>query len=86
MPRHSHTFVETYSGLVGFGLDRPTDEATLTVYLQKCADDALAEVLLPRMDAEELEALFSTLARLLKKHLSEAEYHRLFLKETHEDR
>ena len=40
MPQHSHRFVEEYDGLVGFGLDRETNEKTLTYYLQKFADDA----------------------------------------------
>jgi hypothetical protein len=40
---------------------------------------ALAE----RLSDEELEEIFSLLTRLLKKHLSDSEYHRLFLKDNH---
>ncbi len=32
---HSHEFVENYDELVGFGLDRGTDEKTIIFYLQK---------------------------------------------------
>ncbi len=81
MPCHTHAFVENYTGLVGFGLDRPTDEDTLVVYLQKFSDDALMQVLKSRMSDADMESLFSTLTHLLKQHLTEAEYHRLFLKD-----
>ncbi len=81
MPRHSHQFVETYDGLVGFGLNRETDENTVICYLQKFSDDALMKTLKQRMSDEDLTILFDTLSGLLHKHLSEKEYHQLFLKE-----
>ncbi|MCU0561114.1 MAG: cytoplasmic protein [Desulfobacterales bacterium] len=81
MATHTHRFVEEYKGLVGFGLDRPTDESTLMVYLQKFSDDALMGVLLPRLSDAELSDLFDRMNRLMRRHLSEGEYHRLFLKE-----
>ncbi len=81
MTRHTHDFVETYDGLVGFGLDRETDENTIIYYLQKFSDDALMRHLVKKMSDEELGEIFSLVARLLKTHLSEPEYHRLFLKE-----
>ena len=81
MARHSHDFVESFNGFVGFGLDRPTDENTLIYYLQKFSDDALMQTLVPRMSDEEMLALFDHLGGLLKRHLAEDEYHRLFLKE-----
>lgn len=81
MATHTHRFVEEYTGLVGYGLDRPTDEKTLWVYLQKFSDDALAGLLIPRLSDAELSGLFDLLNRLMRRHLNEAEYHRLFLKE-----
>lgn len=81
MARHRHQFVEEYQGLVGFGLDRATDEAALTVYLQKFADDAHMAVMRGRMTDDEIVELFGLLSRLLRAHLSAEEYHRLFLKE-----
>jgi len=83
MTQHSHEFVETYDDLVGFGLDRPTNENTLIVYLQKFSDDALMQKLVPRMSDEELEGLFHLLNEMMRKHLSDSEYHRLFLKDDH---
>lgn len=79
--QHSHRFVEEYNGLVGFGLNRETDELTLTYYLQKFSDDDLMALIRPRMTDSEMDELFSLLARLLKLHLTEREYHRYFLKE-----
>lgn len=80
-PLHSHQFVETYTGLVGFGLDRKTDENTVIYYLQKFSDDALMQHLIRKMTDAELEELFETVNRMLKAHLSENEYHTLFLKD-----
>jgi hypothetical protein len=78
---HSHAFVEHYEGLVGFGLDRETDEKSLMVYLQKFSDDALLAALVPRLSDIEIQELFERISLLIKKHLQEAEYHRLFLKD-----
>lgn len=81
MTQHSHNFVETYQGLVGFGLDRKTDESTIVYCLQKFSDDALMDVLKQRMTDAELERIFNLVTDLLKSHLSEEEYHQYYLKE-----
>ena len=81
MPRHS--FVDTYKGPVAYGLDRKTDEATIWYYLQKFSDDRLMAHIMPRMTADELSDIFHLITQLLQRHLTEAEYHELFLK--HED-
>ncbi len=81
MPLHSHNFVETYDGLVGFGLDRQTDEDTVVYYLQKFSDDKLMNVMKKRMTDKDLSTVFELISSLLRRHLSESEYHRLFLKE-----
>ncbi len=83
MPLHSHDFVENYSGLVGFGADRETDENTVIYYLQKFSDDRFMSVMIKRMTDAELEEIFELIHRLMKKHLTESEYHRLFLKDDH---
>jgi TorA maturation chaperone TorD len=83
MPTHTHNHVETYKGLVGLGFDRETDENTIIYYLQKFSDDSLMEALIPRLSHEELEEIFSLLTRIIKKHLNDLEYHRLFLKDDH---
>lgn len=81
MAKHSHHFVETFDGFSGYGLDRTTDEITLQLYLQKFSDDRLMETILKRMTDDELTELFDIISKLLKKYLSEPEYHQLFLKD-----
>jgi hypothetical protein len=83
MSTHEHRFVETYSGFVGFGLSRETDEKTIIYYLQKLSDDRLMELLVKRLSDDELAGIFEWVSDLLKKHLNEVEYHRLFLKDGH---
>ena len=83
MNLHSHQFVETYTDLVGFGLNREINENTVVYYLQKFSDDTLMDILKKRLDDSELEALFDLISELLHRHLNEQEYHRLFLKEDH---
>ena len=78
---HKHDFVETYQGLIGYGADRETDENTIIYYLQKFSDDRLMALITKRMTDEEMLELFELISRLLKKHLTEAEYHQQFLKE-----
>ncbi len=81
MTGHSHRFVEEYDGLVGFGLDRETNESTVIYYVQKFSDDRVMAILRRRMSDKDLDALFNTLAGLLKKYLTEQEYHDHFLKD-----
>ncbi|MFH1488431.1 MAG: cytoplasmic protein [Pseudomonadota bacterium] len=81
MPNHTHCFVEDYDGLVGFGFDRKGNEDTLTYYLQKFSDDENMALMRERMSDEELEEVFNLLSGLLKRHLKEEEYHRVFLKD-----
>lgn len=81
--KRSHNFVETYDELLGFGLDRKTDEKTIICYLQMFSDDSLMKELVKRLSDEELEEIFSMITRLMKNHFSEPEYHTYFLKEDH---
>ncbi|HDI78227.1 MAG TPA: cytoplasmic protein [Desulfobacteraceae bacterium] len=81
MARDSHWFVETYKGLVGFGFDRETNGYTLTYYVQKFSDDSVMEILRERMSDEDMERLFTLLSGLIRKYLTDDEYHRLFLRD-----
>ena len=83
MTTHTHTFVNEYDGFIGFGMDRKTDEDSLMVYLQKFADDALLDVLKKRLSEEEINEVVDLIHRLMSRHFSEDEYHRLFLKDDH---
>jgi len=81
MSKHSHRFVETFEGLLGYGLDRQTNEDTVQVYLQKFSDDQLMQTILKRMTDDDLADVFEFTSKIMKKYLTEAEYHQLFLKE-----
>jgi len=79
--RHSHRFVEEYDGIMAFGLDRKSDEETITCYLQKFSDDQLMEVIIGRLRDAELEEILQLLSRLMRTHLTDGEYHKYFLKD-----
>ena len=81
MQQHSHQFVEEYEGLVGFGFSREVDEYTITYYLQKFSDDRLMDIIRDKMSDSDMEELFNLLTGLLKKYLTEEEYHKYFLKD-----
>ncbi len=81
MGEHSHAFVETYRGPVAFGLSREVDEASLTVFLQKFSDDRLMDALRGRLSDDEIQRTVDWLTTLMRRHLSEEEYHSLFLKD-----
>ena len=81
MAKHSHRFVETFDGISGYGLDRQTNENTVQLYLQKFSDDDLMKTILKRMTDDELTEIFDITGKLLRKYLTEPEYHQLFLKD-----
>jgi hypothetical protein len=64
-----------------FGFDRETDEASLQLFLQQFADKNLLDVLLPRLQDKDILATVDFLTTMMKKYLSEKEYHSLFLAE-----
>lgn len=75
MPDHENT-------PLCFGFDRPTDEASLAAFIERLARPALLAALIPRMADEEITATLDFLTKLMHNHLSDKEYHRLFLAET----
>ena len=83
MADHSHRFVEDFGGFVGFGLNRESDMDTVIYYLQKFSDDQLMALLRKRLTDDECKSIFDLISGLLRKHLSEVEYHRFFLKDNH---
>jgi hypothetical protein len=83
MAEHSHRFIEGFDGFVGFGLNLESDMDTVTYYLQKFSDDQLMALLRTRLTDDERQAIFDLISDLLRKHLTEPEYHRYFLKDNH---
>ena len=64
---------------ISFGWDRATDESSCQAFVQRFSRQGLLAALTPRLTDQELTALIDHLSGLMKKHLSEGEYHRLFL-------
>jgi hypothetical protein len=62
-------------------MDRSTDEESIKAFVQKFAERRLLDTLVPRLTDPEIIAVLDFLSNLMHKHLSEKEYHRLFLHE-----
>jgi len=81
MSKHHHSFVEDYEDMVAFGFSREVDEKSLMYYLQKFSDDDLLKSLVPRLSDEEINRLFEQMSHLMRKYMTDDEYHGLFLKD-----
>ena len=81
MKKDTHQFIQEYKGIGAFGMDRTSDEETIMFYLQKFSEDAFMKTLLPRLSQQELEEIYDWVNTYFKKHISENEYHSLFLKD-----
>ena len=64
-----------------FGFDRATDEQSLQLFLQRFTDKKVLGVLLPRLQDDDILTTVDFLTGIMHKHLSEKEYHALFLAE-----
>ena len=64
-----------------FGFGRSKDEESLQMFLHRFIDKKLLGVLLPRLEDEDILATVDFLTAIMRKHLSEKEYHTLFLAE-----
>ena len=62
-----------------FGFDRSSDEQSLYAFLRTYTKRKTLHTLIPRLDDAEISALVDFLTALLQKHLTEEEYHQLFL-------
>ncbi len=78
--KDTHQFIHDYKGIAAFGMDRASDEETIMFYLQKFKWRRLMKALLPRLSDQELDEIYNWVNTYLKKHISEDEYHSLFLK------
>ena len=64
-----------------FGFDRATDEQSLQLFVQRFADKQVQEVLVSRLQDNDIIATVDFLTTIMQKHFSEHEYHSLFLSE-----
>ena len=55
--------------------------STFSSYLQLAGRPAFAKVLASRLSSEEIEEFVTSFTKLLRRHISEDEYHALFLAE-----
>jgi len=62
-----------------FGLNRTEDERSLASFLKLFSKEQLATVLIPRMSDAEIQQTVELLTGIMRNHLSEKEYHSLFL-------
>lgn len=77
---------EDSAATICFGWDRPTDERSCQAFVRRFSRPELLRVLTPRLTDPELTGLIDHLSGLMKRHLSEGEYHRLFLAERASER
>ncbi|GAB6190288.1 hypothetical protein [Desulfocastanea catecholica] len=66
-----------------FGLTEELDRQSLVTFLQLGGQEDLAKVLASRLSSEEIIRFVDYFMDLLRSHLSENEYHGLFLGDTH---
>ena len=66
-----------------FGLTEELDRQSLATFLQLGGQENLATLLAERLSSEEIIQFVDHFMDLLRKHLSENEYHRIFLGDTH---
>lgn len=79
--KKSETGKKVPAAAIAFGFDRGMDERSLQLFLQRFADAKVTAVLLPRMQDKDITATVDFLTAILRKYLSEDEYHRFFLAE-----
>ncbi len=62
-----------------FGLNRDEDERSLADFLRLFSEPRLTSVLIPRLTDDEINNTVAMLSTIMRKHLSEKEYHALFI-------
>lgn len=62
-----------------FGMSRAEDERSLAAFLRLFSRDRLTDILIPRMSDAEIEQIVHLLTTIMRKRLSEKEYHTFFL-------
>lgn len=83
MKKFKHDFIHNYEGFGAFGLSREADEETIMYTLQKFSDDDFMKLLIPKLSQDEMEKIYYLTLELIKKHLTEDEYHNVYLKDEH---
>jgi len=79
--KKTDTQKKTQPHSIVFGFDRATDEQSLQLFLERFSDKKVLGVLLSRLQDKDILATVDFLTAIMQKHLSEEEYHTLFLAE-----
>ena len=66
-----------------FGLTEEIDRQSLAAFLQLGGQEEFSNLFAARLSSEEIIKFVDHFMDLLRNHLSENEYHRLFLGDTH---
>ncbi|WP_457577392.1 hypothetical protein [Desulfomarina sp.] len=64
-----------------FGLSEELDRSSFAAFLRLSGQPAFADLLASRLSRVEIDTHVDTFMALLRKHLTEDEYHRFFLNE-----
>lgn len=67
------------SSQICFGLSEKRDRESFATFLQLAGRKEFVDVLATRMNSDEIDTFVSQFTDLLRKHLSEEEYHTIFL-------
>jgi hypothetical protein len=66
-----------------FGLTEEIDRQSLATFLKLSGQDDFTQIFASRLSSEEIIKFVDHFMDLLRKHLSESEYHRIFLGDSH---
>lgn len=66
-----------------FGLNQQLDQQSFSCFLQLAGRQEFADVLSQRLSEQEIHSFVDFFTIILKRNLSEDEYHRLFLQDEH---
>jgi len=72
-------------GQICFGLSLGLDRSSMATFLQLCGERDFAEIFAGRLSEAEILTLADHVMGLVRRHLSEDEYHRIFLKDRRHD-
>ncbi|MGW8193067.1 MAG: cytoplasmic protein [Desulforhopalus sp.] len=64
-----------------FGLTEDLDRRSLSIFLNLAGDAKFADLFSQRLSSEEILGLTDQFMALIRKHLTEEEYHSLFLQD-----
>lgn len=77
-----NNFMKPDASKICFGLSEELDQQSLSTFLQLCGRVEFADEISTRLSSEETTELIDHIMKLLRNHLSENEYHRIFLGDT----